>query len=260
LNSLERKLWSGIGFAVVFFRAFSVELDPEPRFRRPLGRSILDSHWVVDDRRDPVGTGELVEALLDLEIRQYRVEVDRRARPHRAARGVGGDGYRGRIGHLCDVLNLAEAADVGGVRLDDVDGSLGYIVERGELALDARQAVRDGDSKRLPHLAERRGALVSLDRRLEPRRVVLFQLRSDLDRLGGCEAGMTLNHEVWIVADPLPDSPNMIQRQARLVVRDVANGLLVRVELQGAVPAVDDIGRAVGPLCRCFKPSCQPLA
>ena len=203
----------------------------------------VDGRVPGDDVALP-GDVEVVEQLLDEQVRRAGADLDADGGRDRALGLVGGDDAVVGVGHGADHPGPQDAAHGRGVRLEDVDGVVGE--ELGEL-VRRREALAGGDGD--GQLTGDLGGGVDLGvvgRLLEPGRVDLGELVADLDGLGNGEAAVALDHELDVRPDGGADGPADVHREAAVGGVHVAPGGAEGVELEGAVAAGDDHPGALG--------------
>jgi hypothetical protein len=224
---------------------FLIEPDAEAR---PVGDreaaiERVDRWREVDELAHP-RVREVVEVLDDVDVARRDREVDVGGGGDRPADVVGREGQVVRFGPARQAAHAGEPAEVGEIRLDDVDVA----------ALDERRRVPDrmdplaGRDRRpgRPSDARQGGRVLGRDRLLDPARRVRFERDRELGRRVRRETAVHLDHEVDVRADHLADRGHDGDRATPVGRADPDARRAERVELHRPIAARHHADRELG--------------
>ena len=224
-------------------RALPVEFDPETRRVRHRDVAVDRPDRPIDERLCPVGV-ELVERLLDVEVRDAGAQLDCHRAADRSLRVVWRHDREMGLCHRGELAGPPEATEVERLGLEDVDDVVREQIC--ELA-ERREALARGDRDgRPPRHLDHRAQLRVVDRLFQPGGLELGQSIGQPERGRGREAIVGLDHEVDVGTHRVADRPHDVDRKILVATILDPPGRPERIELHRGVAARRDLPGLVG--------------
>src|SRR6266511_168355 len=219
-----------------------IEHHAQSRTLRQIETAVALRHErrMIDEILHP-GIGKVVEVFEQFVIGRGHGEVDVRERADRSADVVWREQQAMRVRPAREALHRKKAAEVREIRLNDV----------GDAALDELSNIGDGvrafagrhrNARRTPHAIERIRVL-GRHRLLEPLRIVRFEQSGHAYGRCGCESAVHLDHNLDVRSDSIAYGRHDRLRAAAFARRQLRAGGAKGIELERAIPALDDRAR-----------------